>query len=148
MAPVRAVVQRVASASVTVDGAVVGRADPGPGGQGLLVLLGVTHSDSDAEAERLACKIWELRILNGERSASDVRAPILVVSQFTLYADTRKGRRPSWSAAAPGEVAEPLVEEFCRSLRILGASVETGVFGAHMDVTLTNDGPITLILEV
>jgi D-tyrosyl-tRNA(Tyr) deacylase len=148
MTPVRAVVQRVASASVTVAGEVVGRADPGPDSQGLLVLLGVTHSDTGMEAERLARKIWELRILDGERSASDVAAPILVVSQFTLYADTRKGRRPSWSAAAPGEVAEPLVESFCAELRALGAPVETGAFGAHMDVTLTNDGPITMIVDV
>lgn len=148
ISPVRAVVQRVSSASVTVDGGVVGRADPGAGGQGLLVLLGVTHTDTADDAAKLARKVWELRILDGERSASDVRAPLLVISQFTLYADTRKGRRPSWSAAAPGPVAEPLVETFCNALRKAGASVETGVFGAHMDVTLTNDGPITLILEV
>lgn len=147
MWPVRAVVQRVSSASVVVDGEVVGRADPGPGGQGLLVLVGATHTDTPAEAAKLARKVWELRILDDERSASDVRAPVLVISQFTLYADTRKGRRPSWSAAASGPVAEPLVEEFCAALRDLGAPVETGVFGAQMDVTLTNDGPITLIVE-
>lgn len=143
----RAVVQRVSNASVVVDGEVVGSADPGPGGQGLLVLLGVTHSDTAGDAEKLARKIWELRILDGERSAADVGAPVLVVSQFTLYADTRKGRRPSWSAAAPGPIAEPLVEAFCAVLRRLGARVETGVFGAQMQVTLTNDGPITLFLE-
>ncbi|HEX6233495.1 MAG TPA: D-aminoacyl-tRNA deacylase [Jiangellaceae bacterium] len=143
----RAVVQRVSSASVVVDGRVVGAANPGPGGQGLLVLLGVTHADTTAEADRLAQKIWELRILDGEKSAADVGAPILVVSQFTLYADTRKGRRPSWSAAAPGPVAEPMVETFCTALRSRGAHVETGVFGAMMQVTLTNDGPVTLILE-
>lgn len=147
MSSVRAVVQRVSSASVSVDGEVVGRADPGAGGQGLLVLLGVTHTDTADDASKLARKVWELRILDGERSASDVRAPLLVISQFTLYADTRKGRRPSWSAAAPGPVAEPLVEAFCHALREAGASVETGVFGAQMDVTLTNDGPITLIVD-
>ena len=143
----RAVVQRVSSASVVVAGRVVGAADPGPGGQGLLVLLGVTHTDTPAEAERLAQKIWELRILDGEKSAADTGAPVLVVSQFTLYADTRKGRRPSWSAAAPGPVAEPLVTTFCNALRARGAHVETGVFGAMMQVNLTNDGPVTLILE-
>lgn len=143
----RAVVQRVSSASVVVDGAVVGRAEPEPGGQGLLVLLGATHTDEKADAARLARKIWELRILDGERSAADAGAPVLVVSQFTLYADTRKGRRPSWSAAAPGPVAEPLVEHFCATLRATGAHVETGVFGAMMDVHLVNDGPITLLIE-
>lgn len=143
---VRAVVQRVSSASVVVADEVVGRADPGPGGRGLLVLLGVTHSDSAADADRLARKIWELRILDNEKSAADVGAPVLVVSQFTLYADTRKGRRPSWSAA-PGPVAEPLVEAFCKALRNLGAHVECGVFGAMMQVHLVNDGPVTLLLE-
>ncbi|GAA5015224.1 D-aminoacyl-tRNA deacylase [Actinopolymorpha pittospori] len=140
----RAVVQRVSHASVVVDGETVGAIDK----PGLLVLLGATHTDSPAEAEKLAGKIWGLRILDGERSCSDVGAPLLVVSQFTLYADTRKGRRPSWSAAAPGEVAEPLVEHFCTTLRGLGATVETGRFGAHMDVSLVNDGPVTLIVEV
>ena len=144
---VRAVVQRVTTASVVVADQVVGAVDPGPGGQGLVVLLGVTHTDTSAEAERLAQKIWELRILDGEKSAADTGAPVLVVSQFTLYADTRKGRRPSWSAAAPGPVAEPLVTTFCNALRVRGAHVETGVFGAMMLVTLTNDGPVTLILE-
>lgn len=143
----RAVVQRVAHASVAVDGKVVGSADPGPGGQGLLVLLGVTHTDTNGDVEKLARKIWELRILDDERSAADVGAPVLVISQFTLYADTRKGRRPSWSAAAPGPVAEPMVDAFCAALRSLGARVETGVFGAQMQVSLTNDGPITLLLE-
>jgi D-aminoacyl-tRNA deacylase len=140
----RAVVQRVSHASVVVDGETVGAIDK----PGLLVLLGATHTDTPAEAEKLAGKIWGLRILDGERSCSDVGAPLLVVSQFTLYADTRKGRRPSWSAAAPGEVAEPLVEHFCTTLRGLGAIVETGRFGAHMDVSLVNDGPVTLIVEV
>lgn len=143
----RAVVQRVTHASVAVNGKVVGSADPGPGGQGLLVLLGVTHTDTKADVEKLARKIWELRILDDERSAADVGAPVLVISQFTLYADTRKGRRPSWSAAAPGPVAEPMVDTFCAALRSLGARVETGVFGAQMQVSLINDGPITLLLE-
>ncbi|HEY8456692.1 MAG TPA: D-aminoacyl-tRNA deacylase [Actinopolymorphaceae bacterium] len=139
----RAVVQRVSRASVTVDGEVVGAIDK----PGLLVLVGSTHDDTPAKAEKLAAKIWGLRILAGEKSCSDVGAPLLVVSQFTLYADTRKGRRPSWSDAAPGEVAEPLIEHFCATLRGLGATVETGRFGAHMEVALVNDGPVTLILE-
>jgi D-tyrosyl-tRNA(Tyr) deacylase len=126
-----------------VDGQTVGSFE----GPGLVVLLGVTHGDSRDDAVRLARKIWELRILHDERSASDVGAPVLVVSQFTLYADLRKGRRPSWSAAAPGAVSEPLYEEFCTALRARGAEVCTGVFGAHMDVKLTNDGPVTLIVE-
>jgi D-tyrosyl-tRNA(Tyr) deacylase len=144
MPAVRAVVQRASRAAVRVDGATVGSL-PAPG---LVVLVGVTHGDTPEIADRLAAKIYELRILDGERSAADVGAPLLVVSQFTLYADTRKGRRPSWSAAAPGEVAEPLLGEFVSALRSLGAHVETGVFGAHMDVDLVNDGPVTLIVEV
>jgi len=140
---VRAVVQRVSSARVEVDGATVGRID----GPGLLVLVGVTHSDDAAVAARLATKVHDLRILADERSASDTGAPLLVVSQFTLYADTRKGRRPSWGDAAPGPVAEPLVEEFVRRLRDRGAHVETGVFGAEMAVHLVNDGPVTLVVE-
>ena len=140
----RAVVQRVTSASVTVDGVVVGRLDR----LGLLVLLGVTHSDGAVEAAKLARKVWELRILPGEQSASDVGAPLLVVSQFTLYADTRKGRRPSWSAAAPGSVAEPLYDEFRAQLRGLGAVVESGMFGATMAVASVNAGPVTLLVEV
>jgi D-aminoacyl-tRNA deacylase len=139
----RAVVQRASSAQVVVEGAVVGRLTR----PGLVVLLGVTHDDSAAHAARLARKIWELRILADQRSAADVGAPLLVVSQFTLYADLTKGRRPSWSAAAPGAVSEPLYDEFCAALRRCGADVETGVFGAHMDVSLTNDGPVTLIVE-
>ncbi|MGC4153412.1 MAG: D-aminoacyl-tRNA deacylase [Propionicimonas sp.] len=139
----RAVVQRVSQASVTVDGEVVGRiASPG-----LLVLLGVTHDDTDRDAERLADKIWSLRILEGERSCSNQNAPLLVVSQFTLYADTRKGRRPSWNAAAPRPVSEPLVDSFVTALRSRGATVATGRFGSHMEVDLTNDGPVTLILD-
>lgn len=143
----RAVVQRVTSASVTVDDEVAGAIEPGPESQGLLVLLGITHDDDADTAGRLARKIWELRILSGGRSASELGAPLLVVSQFTLYADTRKGRRPSWSAAAPAEVAEPLVDAFCTALRSTGARVETGVFGAMMKVTSTNDGPVTLVLD-
>jgi D-aminoacyl-tRNA deacylase len=141
------VVQRVTTARVTADDGSTGGFEAIPGRQGLLVLLGVTHADTVEHADRLARKIWELRILDGERSASELAAPLLVVSQFTLYADTRKGRRPSWSAAAPREVAEPLVDAFCAALRSYGARVETGVFGAHMQVTLTNDGPVTLLLE-
>jgi D-tyrosyl-tRNA(Tyr) deacylase len=140
---VRAVVQRASSASVSVDGAVVGALR----GPGLVVLLGVTHGDDAAAAARLADKIHNLRILDGERSAADAGAGYLVVSQFTLYADTRKGRRPSWSAAAPGPVAEPIVAAFCASLRALGADVAEGRFGALMQVALVNDGPVTLVLE-
>jgi D-tyrosyl-tRNA(Tyr) deacylase len=143
----RAVVQRVRQAEVAVDGHVVGACRPPAGGQGLLVLLGVTHTDSPAVAEALARKVWELRILSDERSAADLGAPVLVVSQFTLYADTRKGRRPSWSAAAPGDVAAPLVQAFADSLANLGAHVETGLFGAMMHVSLVNDGPVTLVLD-
>jgi len=144
---VRALVQRVTAARVTADDGSTGGFDADPGQQGLLVLLGVTHDDTTEHAGRLARKVWELRILDGERSASEVGARLLVVSQFTLYADTRKGRRPSWSAAAPRQVAEPLVDAFCAALRSFGAMVETGVFGAHMQVTSTNDGPVTLLLE-
>ncbi|PSK97547.1 D-tyrosyl-tRNA(Tyr) deacylase [Haloactinopolyspora alba] len=143
----RAVVQRVASASVRVDGEVIGEIDPGAGGQGLLVLLGVAHDDDPGTAAKLARKVWGLRILNDEQSAADVGAPVLVVSQFTLYADTAKGRRPSWGAAAPGPVSEPLVEAFVAALRELGATVATGAFGADMQVSLVNDGPVTLILD-
>ncbi|HBY21979.1 MAG TPA: D-tyrosyl-tRNA(Tyr) deacylase, partial [Propionibacteriaceae bacterium] len=115
---------------------------------GLMVLVGVTHTDSPTLAEKLADKVWTLRILEGELSAADVDAPLLVVSQFTLYADTRKGRRPSWSAAAPRPLSEPLVEAFVAALRARGATVATGEFGADMQVTLVNDGPVTLILDV
>jgi D-tyrosyl-tRNA(Tyr) deacylase len=115
---------------------------------GLLVLVGATHTDTPALAAKLAAKIWTLRILADERSASDLDAPLLVVSQFTLYADTVKGRRPSWSAAAPRPVSEPLVDAFVGALRELGAEVATGVFGADMQVSLVNDGPVTLILDV
>jgi D-tyrosyl-tRNA(Tyr) deacylase len=140
----RAVVQRVSQASVTVDGHVTGAiAEPG-----LLVLVGVTHDDTQGQAAKLAAKLWGLRILEGEKSCSDVGAPLLVISQFTLYADLAKGRRPSWSAAAPGPVAEPLVDAVVQALRDLGARVETGVFGAHMEVALVNDGPVTIIIDL
>ena len=142
----RVLLQRVTSASVTVDGEVVGAI--GPGRQGLLALVGVTHSDDAAVARRMAEKLWQLRILDEERYASDVGAPILVVSQFTLYANTVKGRRPSWNAAAPAAVAEPLVTTFADALRELGAEVATGAFGAHMDVALVNDGPVSVLLEL
>jgi D-aminoacyl-tRNA deacylase len=140
---VRAVVQRVSQASVTVGGVTVGSL----GEPGLVVLVGVTHSDTSQTAAVLARKIYHLRILEGERSAADVAAPLLVISQFTLYADTRKGRRPTWLAAAPGPAAEPLVDAFVAALRELGARVDTGVFGAYMKVSLVNEGPVTLILE-
>jgi D-tyrosyl-tRNA(Tyr) deacylase len=139
----RAVVQRVARAAVHVDGEVVSAID----GPGLVVLLGVTHDDDVATARRLAAKVHELRILDDDMSAAQTGAPILVVSQFTLYADTSRGRRPSWSAAAPGAIAEPLVEAFATALRERGADVATGRFGAHMQVELVNDGPVTLILD-
>jgi D-tyrosyl-tRNA(Tyr) deacylase len=140
---VRLVVQRVVRASVTVGGRVTGRIDR----PGLVVLVGVTHDDTAERATALARKVADLRILRHERSAIDEAAPVLVVSQFTLYADTRKGRRPTWSAAAPGPVAEPLVDAFAAALRALGLDVATGVFGADMAVELVNDGPVTLILE-
>ena len=136
--------QRASRASVTVDGAAIGRL----GAPGLVVLVGVTHSDTAETAASLARKVYYLRILEGEKSCAETGAPLLVISQFTLYADTAKGRRPSWSAAAPGPVAEPIVAAFASALRALGANVETGVFGAQMQVELVNDGPVTLILEV
>ena len=139
----RVVVQRASSGSVSVEGAVVGSL-PSPG---LVVLVGVTHDDTAADAVRLADKVWTLRILAGERSAADDSAPLLVISQFTLYADTRKGRRPSWNAAAPRPVSEPLVDAFVEALRARGAHVETGIFGADMQVSLVNDGPVTLLLD-
>jgi D-tyrosyl-tRNA(Tyr) deacylase len=141
---VRAVVQRASKASVEVGGATVGSLT----GYGLVVLVGVTHSDTEREARALASKIYHLRILPGELSCAQTGAPLLVVSQFTLYAETSKGRRPTWQAAASAPVAEPLVEAFTAALRALGATVQTGVFGAHMSVSLVNDGPVTLIVEV
>lgn len=140
----RAVVQRVSEASVTVEGEVVGAID----GPGLVVLVGVTHTDDAATADQLAAKLHTLRILDDELSAADLGAPFLVVSQFTLYADTRKGRRPSWSAAAPGDHAEPVVAAVVEGLRNRGAEVATGVFGAHMKVALVNDGPVTLVFDL
>ena len=140
----RAVVQRVTQASVTVDQRVAGSIDE----PGLCVLVGITHDDTPAKAARLAAKLWGLRILDGEKSCSDIGAPLLVISQFTLYADTAKGRRPAWLNAAPGPVAEPLVDAVVAELRALGARVETGVFGADMKVALVNDGPVTIILEL
>lgn len=138
----RAVVQVVTQASVEVGGETVGRI-----GRGLVVLLGVTHDDTPAVAEKMAAKVWGLRILPGETSVSDGDAGVLAVSQFTLYGDARKGRRPTWAAAAPGPVAEPLYDHFCEHLRLLGASVETGRFGADMKVSLVNDGPSTVLLD-
>lgn len=114
---------------------------------GLVVLLGVGREDTPAIADKLADKIWGLRILDDELSASDTNAPVLVVSQFTLYADIRKGRRPSWSSAAPGAISEPLVEHFMTALRALGAEVSGGRFGAHMLVDLVNDGPVTIVID-
>jgi D-aminoacyl-tRNA deacylase len=140
---VRAVVQRVSRAEVLVDGTVVGALTR----PGLLVLLGVTHGDGPEQVTWLARKVGGLRILREERSASDVDAPVLVVSQFTLYGDARKGRRPTWAAAAPRPVSEPLVEAFCAELEELGATVARGTFGADMQVGLVNDGPVTLVLE-
>jgi D-tyrosyl-tRNA(Tyr) deacylase len=139
----RVVVQRAATAEVRVSGEVVGAIDR----TGLVILVGVTHQDTPATAAWLAEKVWRLRIFEGEQSAEQLSAPMLVVSQFTLYAETRKGRRPSWNAAAPRAVSEPLVSSFVETLRGLGAEVATGVFGADMQVSLVNDGPVTLILD-
>jgi D-tyrosyl-tRNA(Tyr) deacylase len=139
----RLVVQRVSNASVEVDGEQVGAiSEPG-----LLILVGATHADTPADARKLAEKVWTLRIMPGETSAADLGAPVLVVSQFTLYADTRKGRRPSWNNAAPRPISEPLIDEFAAALRELGAHVETGVFGAQMEVSLINTGPVTIVLD-
>lgn len=139
----RAVVQRVTRASVTVDGEVVGSI----GRPGLVALVGVTHDDGVEQAGVIARKIAELRILRDERSALDEGAPVLVISQFTLYGDARKGRRPTWNAAAPGPVAEPLVDAVVADLRGRGLEVATGRFGADMAVELVNDGPVTILLE-
>ena len=140
----RAVLQRVTRASVTVEGEVVGSIER----PGLVALVGVTHDDGPSQVEALARKIADLRILRDERSVLDVGAPVLVVSQFTLYADTRKGRRPSWGAAAPGPIAEPLVDALVVALRDRGIEVATGRFGAMMEVSLVNDGPVTLVVDV
>ena len=139
----RAVLQRVTRARVEVDGEVVGEISR----PGLVALVGVTHDDGPEQVERMARKIAELRILRDEQSVVDAAAPVLVVSQFTVYADTRKGRRPSWSAAAPGPVAEPLVDAVVAALRARGIEVATGRFGAMMSVSLTNDGPVTLVVD-
>ena len=139
----RAVIQRVLRASVAVDGKIVGAVEE----PGLLVYLGVTHDDGPAQIAWTARKVWELRLLRDEQSASDVGAPILVVSQFTLYGEARKGRRPTWQAAAPGPVSEPAYDAVCADLERLGARVERGAFGADMRVESVNDGPVTLILE-
>lgn len=138
----RAVVQRVVEASVTVDGDIVGRIGPG-----LLALIAVTHADTAQTADTIAGRLYGLRILPGETSPADTGAPLLVVSQFTLYGQLRRGRRPSWSAAAPAAQAEPLVEAVIAGLRARGAEVATGRFGAHMLVAGVNDGPVTVILE-
>jgi D-tyrosyl-tRNA(Tyr) deacylase len=140
---VRAVLQRVTRASVTVEGEVVGAIDR----PGLLALVGVTHDDGPDQVELMARKIAELRILRDEQSVTDAGAPVLVVSQFTLHADTRKGRRPSWSAAAPGPVAEPVIADLVAALRARGIEVEQGRFGAMMEVSLVNDGPVTLVID-
>ena len=157
----RAVIQRVDGARVLVDGAVVGEIE----GPGLCVLVGATHQDTDASAAKLADKVYDMRLFDahalGERvaglpagqhpkelSASDAGLPVLVISQFTLYAQTRKGRRPTWEQAAPGPVAEPLVAAFADRLRSRGATVAQGQFGAMMRVEMTNDGPVTIIVEV
>jgi D-tyrosyl-tRNA(Tyr) deacylase len=142
---VRAVVSRVSTAAVTVEDAVVGSI-----GRGLLSLVGASRDDDAASARTMARKIHELRVFptdDGARSCSDLSLPVLVISQFTLYADTRKGRRPSWQGAAPAEVAEPLIDEVVAELRRRGATVATGVFGARMQVSSVNDGPMTLVLE-
>lgn len=139
----RAVLQRVSSASVVVDGAVVGALDA----PGLLVYLGITHDDGPGEVTWMARKIRDLRILPDERSVADEGAPVLVVSQFTLYGDARKGRRPTWTAAAPGPVSEPLYDAVCAALEAAGTHVERGVFGADMAVASVNDGPFTVLLE-
>ena len=139
----RAVIQRARSASVTIDGEVVGSLD----GPGVVVRHAEQHDDGPDQVAWMARKIWGLRILRDEQSASDVGAPLLVISQFTLYGDARKGRRPTWNAAAPGPVSEPLYEKVCAELESLGASVARGAFGADMQVSLVNDGPITMILE-
>ena len=149
----RVVLQRVSSARVEVEGAVVGDL----GGPGLVALVGVTHGEGPTQVDWMARKIAGLRIFDGadgdetpgaERSVAEAGLPVLVVSQFTLYADVRKGRRPSWSAAAPGSVAEPLVDALAAALRAQGLTVASGTFGAHMMVHLVNDGPVTLVLDI
>lgn len=140
----RAVLQRASRAVVRADGVVTASFER----QGIVALVGVTHGDGPDQVAAMARKIADLRILDDEASVSDIGAPVIVVSQFTLYADTRKGRRPSWNGAAPGPIAEPLVEAVVAALRERGLEVGTGVFGAHMEVELVNDGPITIVLDV
>jgi D-tyrosyl-tRNA(Tyr) deacylase len=140
----RAVLQRVTRAAVLVDGEVVGELDR----PGLVALVGVTHADGQEQVDAMVRKVSELRILHDERSVLDEGAPVLVVSQFTLYADVRKGRRPSWNNAAPADVAEPLVDAVVSGLRERGVEVSTGRFGAMMRVELVNDGPVTLVVDV
>ena len=139
----RAVLQRVTRASVSVAGEVVGRLDR----PGLVVLVGITHDDGPEQVGWLARKVRELRIMPDERSVADLGAAVLVVSQFTLYGDARKGRRPTWAAAAPGPVSEPIYDALCAELERLGTSVERGVFGAAMSLELVNDGPFTVLLD-
>lgn len=139
----RAVVQRVTSARVRVGDETVGEIGPG-----LVVLVGATHEDGPAQVALIVRKVADLRIMRDEQSVSDIGGEVLVVSQFTLYADSRKGRRPTWNAAAPGPVAEPLVDQVVAGLRERGLTVATGRFGADMAVELTNDGPVTILLEV
>lgn len=139
----RVLLQRASTARVLVDGRVTGElARPG-----LVALVGITHDDSPKIAQRMAAKTWSLRIFDGELAAADLGAPVLVVSQFTLYANTRKGRRPSWNLAAPGPISEPLVDAYAASLAELGAEVASGVFGAQMQVELVNEGPVTILLD-
>ena len=139
----RAVIQRVRRAAVVVEGETVGEiTEPG-----LFVLVGVGHHDGPAEVELIARKVADLRLLEGERSVTDAGAPVLVVSQFTLLADTRKGRRPSWNAAAPGDIAEPVVAQVVSALRDRGLTVATGRFGAHMDIEIVADGPVTIVVD-
>ncbi|MDP2014590.1 MAG: D-aminoacyl-tRNA deacylase [Actinomycetota bacterium] len=145
----RALVQRALNAAVLIDGEVISSFN----GRGLVALIGITHDDDAATARRLAAKLFQLRIFttdenSGEFSAEELQLPLLVISQFTLYADTSKGRRPSWNAAAPGEIAEPIFDICLQELRSLGAVVGTGRFGAEMQVQLTNDGPVTILLEL
>jgi D-tyrosyl-tRNA(Tyr) deacylase len=140
---VRAVIQRVRRAAVVVDGETVGEITR----PGLFVLVGVGHDDGAAEVEFIARKVADLRLLEGEQSATDAGAPVLVVSQFTLLADTRKGRRPSWNAAAPGDVAEPVVSQVVSSLQARGLEVATGRFGAHMEIESIADGPVTIVVD-
>lgn len=144
----RAIIQRALGACVRVDGDIVGSFE----GPGLVVLVGVTHDDTEARAQRLADKVYDLRIIDDgdgpEQSAADLGLPVLVISQFTLYADTRKGRRPTWDSAAPRPVAEPLVEAVVARLRERGATTSTGIFGADMQVALVNDGPMTITVDV